>query len=206
MELALTTATGKTSKKTVDLPDEIFTADFNEDLVHQAVTSYLAGARAGTRAQKNRSDVRGGGKKPWRQKGTGRARSGTIRSPIWRSGGVTFAARPQDFSKKLNKKMYRAAMRSIFSELLRNERLIVIDDFKMETPKTKELSAKLDALGVEKVLLVTDDLNEALFLSARNLYKVGICEVGYIDPVSLVRFEKVLMTVSAIKKLEESLV
>ncbi len=206
MELALTTATGKTSKKTVDLPDEIFTADFNEDLVHQAVTSYLAGARAGTRAQKNRSDVRGGGKKPWRQKGTGRARSGTIRSPIWRSGGVTFAARPQDFSKKLNKKMYRAAMRSIFSELLRNERLIVIDDFKMEAPKTKELSAKLDALGVEKVLLVTDDLNEALFLSARNLYKVGICEVGYIDPVSLVRFEKVLMTVSAIKKLEESLV
>ncbi len=206
MELALTTATGKTSKKTVDLPDAIFTADFNEDLVHQAVTSYLAGARSGTRAQKTRSDVRGGGKKPWRQKGTGRARSGTIRSPIWRSGGVTFAAKPQDFSKKLNKKMYRAAMRSIFSELLRNERLIVIDDFKMETPKTKELSAKLDALGVEKVLLITHDLNEALFLSARNLFKVGICEVGYIDPVSLVRFDKVLMTVSAIKKLEESLV
>ncbi len=206
MELALTTATGKTSKKTVDLPEAIFSAAFNEDLVHQAVTSYLAGARAGTRAQKNRSDVRGGGKKPWRQKGTGRARSGTIRSPIWRSGGVTFAARPQDFSKKLNKKMYRAAMRSIFSELLRNERLIVIDDFKMETPKTKELSAKLDALGVDKVLLITHDLNEALFLSARNLYKLGICEVGYIDPVSLVRFDKVLMTVSAVKKLEESLV
>ena len=206
MELALTTATGKTSKKTVDLPDAIFTADFNENLVHQAVTSYLAGARSGTRAQKTRSEVRGGGKKPWRQKGTGRARSGTIRSPIWRSGGVTFAAKPQDFSKKLNKKMYRAAMRSIFSELLRKERLIVIDDFKMETPKTKELSAKLDALGVEKVLLITHDLNEALFLSARNLFKVGICEVGYIDPVSLVRFDKVLMTVSAIKKLEESLV
>ena len=206
MELALTTATGKTSKKTVDLPEAIFSADFNEDLVHQAVTSYLAGARSGTRAQKTRSEVRGGGKKPWRQKGTGRARSGTIRSPIWRSGGVTFAARPQDFSKKLNKKMYRAAMRSIFSELLRKERLLVIDDFKMETPKTKELAAKLDALGVEKVLLITHDLNEALFLSARNLFKVGICEVGYIDPVSLVRFDKVLMTVSAIKKLEESLV
>ncbi len=206
MELALTTASGKTSKKTVDLPEAIFAADFNQDLVHQAVTSYLAGARSGTRAQKNRADVRGGGKKPWRQKGTGRARSGTIRSPIWRSGGVTFAARPQDFSKKLNKKMYRAAMRSIFSELLRNERLLVIDDFKMETPKTKELSAKLDALGVDKVLLITHDLNEALFLSARNLFKVGICEVGYIDPVSLVRFDKVLMTVSAIKKLEESLV
>ncbi len=206
MELALTTASGKTSKKTVDLPEAIFGADFNEDLVHQAVTSYLAGGRSGTRAQKTRAEVRGGGKKPWRQKGTGRARSGTIRSPIWRSGGVTFAARPQDFSKKLNKKMYRAAMRSIFSELLRNERLLVIDDFKMETPKTKELSAKLDALGVDKVLLITHDLNEALFLSARNLFKVGICEVGYIDPVSLVRFDKVLMTVSAIKKLEESLV
>ncbi len=205
MELALTTATGKTSKKTVDLPDAIFTADFNEDLVHQAVTSYLAGGRSGTRAQKTRAEVRGGGKQPWRQKGTGRARSGTIRSPIWRSGGVTFAARPHDFSKKLNKKMYRAAMRSIFSELARNERLMVIDDFEMEAPKTKELSAKLDALGVDKVLLITHDLNEALFLSARNLFKVGICEVGYIDPVSLVRFDKVLMTVSAIRKLEESL-
>lgn len=206
MELALTTATGKTSKKIVDLPEAIFGADFNEDLVHQAVTSYLAGGRSGTRAQKTRAEVRGGGKKPWRQKGTGRARSGTICSPIWRSGGVTFAARPHDFSKKLNKKMYRAAMRSIFSELLRNERLMVIDDFQMEAPKTKELSAKLAALGVDKVLLITHDLNEALFLSARNLFKVGICEVGYIDPVSLVRFDKVLMTVSAIKKLEESLV
>ncbi|HEB86271.1 MAG TPA: 50S ribosomal protein L4 [Gammaproteobacteria bacterium] len=206
MELALTTATGKTSKKTVDLSEAIFTADFNQDLVHQAVTSYLAGGRSGTRAQKTRAEVRGGGKKPWRQKGTGRARSGTIRSPIWRSGGVTFAAKPHDFSKKLNKKMYRAAMRSIFSELARNERLMVIDDFRMETPKTKELSAKLAALGVDKVLLITDDLNEALFLSARNLFKIGICEVGYIDPVSLVRFDKVLMTVSAIKKLEELLV
>ena len=206
MELALTTATGKTSKKTVELPEAIFSASFNEDLVHQAVTSYLAGGRSGTRAQKTRSEVRGGGKKPWRQKGTGRARSGTIRSPIWRSGGVTFAARPQDFSKKLNKKMYRAAMRSIFSELLRNDRLIVIDDFKMEAPKTKELAAKLDALGMDSVLLITHDLNEALFLSAQNLFKVGICEVGYIDPVSLVRFDKVLMTVSAVKKLEESLV
>ncbi len=206
MELALTTATGKTSKKTVDLPEAIFGADFNEALVHQAVTSYLAGARAGTKAQKSRSEVRGGGKKPWRQKGTGRARSGTIRSPIWRSGGVTFAAKPRDFSKKLNKKMYRAAMRSIFSELVRQDRLIVIDDFKMETPKTRELASKLGALGVDNVLLITHDLNEALFLSARNLYKVGICEVGYIDPVSLVRFDKVLMTVSAVKKLEESLV
>ncbi|HEB56664.1 MAG TPA: 50S ribosomal protein L4 [Gammaproteobacteria bacterium] len=206
MELALTTATGKTSKKTVDLPEAIFGTDFNQDLVHQAVTSYLAGGRSGTRAQKTRAEVRGGGKKPWRQKGTGRARSGTIRSPIWRSGGVTFAARPQDFSKKLNKKMYRAAMRSIFSELLRNERLLVIDDFQMEAPKTRELAARMDALGVDKVLLITHDLNEALFLSARNLFKVGICEVGYIDPVSLVRFDKVLMTVSAIKKLEETLV
>lgn len=205
MELALTTATGKVSKKTVELPEAIFATDFNEDLVHQAVTAYLAGARAGTRAHKSRSEVQGGGKKPWRQKGTGRARAGTIRSPIWRGGGKTFAAKPQDYSQKLNKKMYRAAMRSIVSELVRQERLIVIDDFKMDAPKTKELDSKLKALGVDSVLLVTDDLNEALYLSARNLYKVGLCEVGYIDPVSLVRFDKVVMTVSALKKLEESL-
>jgi large subunit ribosomal protein L4 len=205
MELALTTATGKVSKKTVELPDVIFATDFNEDLVHQAVTAYLAGARAGTRAHKTRAEVRGGGKKPWRQKGTGRARAGTIRSPIWRGGGRTFASKPQDYSQKLNKKMYRAAMRSIMSELVRQERLMVIDDFSMDAPKTKELNAKLTALGVDSVLLVTHDLNEALYMSARNLFKVGLCEVGYVDPVSLVRFEKVVITVSALKKLEESL-
>ena len=205
MELSLTTATGKASKKTVDLSEAIFAVDFNETLVHQAVTAYLAGARSGTRGQKSRSEVRGGGKKPWRQKGTGRARAGTIRSPIWRGGGRTFAAKTQDHTQKLNKKMYRAAMRSILSELVRQERLIVIDDFSMAAPKTKELSSKLSALALDSVMLITDDMNEALYMSSRNLYKIGICEAGYIDPVSLVRFEKVLMTVSALKKIEETL-
>jgi len=204
MELTLTTATGNVSKKTVDLPEAIFAVEFNEDLVHQAVTAYLAAARSGTRAQKTRSEVRGGGKKPWRQKGTGRARSGTIRSPIWRGGGITFAAKPQDYTQKLNKKMYRAAMRSILSELVRQERLVVIEDFTMDVPKTSELASKLSALGMESVMMVTHDLTEALYLSSRNLYKLGICEAGYVDPVSLVRFDKVLMTVSALKKIEES--
>jgi len=205
MELTLTTATGKASKKTVAVSDANFGGDFNEALVHQAVVAYLAGERAGTRAQKNRSAVRGGGKKPWRQKGTGRARAGTIRSPLWRSGGVTFAAQPQDHSQKLNKKMYRAAMRSILSELVRQERLLLIDNFEMEAPKTKDLADKLKALGVDKGLLVTTDLSEALYLSARNLPNIGICDVQAIDPVSLVRFDKVVMTVSAVQKLEEAL-
>jgi len=205
MELTLTTATGKASKKSVEVSDANFGSEFNESLVHQAVVAYLAGARAGTRAQKNRSAVRGGGKKPWRQKGTGRARAGTIRSPLWRSGGVTFAAKPQDHSQKLNKKMYRAAMRSILSELVRQERLLVIDNFEMDAPKTKELADKLKALGVDKGILVTKGLNEALYLSARNLPNVGICDVEVVDPVSLVRFDKVIMTVSAVQQLEESL-
>jgi len=205
MELTLTTATGKASKKTVEVSDANFGGDFNESLVHQAVVAYLAGARAGTRAQKNRSAVRGGGKKPWRQKGTGRARAGTIRSPLWRSGGVTFAAQPQDHSQKLNKKMYRAAMRSILSELVRQERLLVIDDFEMEAPKTKELADKLKTLGVDKGLIVTKGLSEGLYLSARNIPHVGICDVELVDPVSLVRFDKVVMIVSAVKQLEETL-
>jgi large subunit ribosomal protein L4 len=205
MELTLTTATGKASKKSVEVSDTNFGSKFNEALVHQAVVAYLAGARAGTRAQKNRSAVRGGGKKPWRQKGTGRARAGTIRSPLWRSGGVTFAAQPQDHSQKLNKKMYRAAMRSILSELVRQERLLVIDDFEMEAPSTKQLAEKLKALGVDKGMLVTKDLSEGLYLSARNIPHVGICDVELVDPVSLVRFEKVVITVSAVKQLEESL-
>ena len=205
MELALTTATGKASKKTVEVSDANFGGNFNEALVHQTVTAYLAGARQGTRAQKTRSEVRGGGKKPWRQKGTGRARSGTIRSPLWRTGGQTFAAKPQDWSQKLNKKMYRAAMRSILSELVRQERLILVDDFKLDGPKTKELAQKLTALGADSVMIVTHDLNDALYLSSRNLHKVGICDVNYIDPVSLIRFDKVLMTAEAVQKIEESL-
>jgi len=205
MELTLTTATGKASKKTIEVSDTNFSSDFKESLVHQSVVAYLAGGRAGTRAQKNRSDVRGGGKKPWRQKGTGRARSGTIRSPIWRGGGQTFAARPQDYSQKLNKKMYRGAIRSILSELLRQDRLLVIEDFVMEAPKTKELSGKLNALGVDKVLLVSHEANEALYLSARNLHKVLVSDVKSVDPVSLVGSDKVVMTVSAVKQLEEAL-
>lgn len=205
MELNLTTATGKASTKTIEVSDANFAADFNEPLVHQAVVAYLAGARAGTRAHKNRSAVRGGGKKPWRQKGTGRARAGTIRSPLWRGGGKTFAATPQDHSQKLNKKMYRAAIRSILSELVRQERLLVIDNFDMDKPKTREMAEKLNKLGVDKGLIVTAELSEPLYLSTRNIPNVGICDVAAIDPVSLVGYDKIVMTVDAVKKIEESL-
>ncbi len=160
MELKLTTPTGRASTKSVELSDENFARDFNESLVHQVVTAYLAGARAGTKAQKTRSQVRGGGAKPWRQKGTGRARSGTINSPIWRSGGVTFAATPRDHSQKVNKKMYRAAMRSILSELVRQERLMVVDKFALEAPKTKQLVEKIKEMGAENALIVTQGAEE----------------------------------------------
>ncbi len=206
MELALTTATGKESTKTVSVSDDNFAREFNEALVHQAVTAYLAGARSGTRAQKTRSDVRGGGAKPFRQKGTGRARAGTIRSPLWRGGGQTFAARPQEHSQKINKKMYRVAMRSILSELVRQERLIVIDAFTVDEIKTKVLVDKLNKLNLLKnVLIVTENVDDKLFKSARNLPHVGLCEAGHIDPVALIGNEKILMTVGAIKKIEESL-
>ncbi|MBE0488601.1 MAG: 50S ribosomal protein L4 [Halomonas sp.] len=190
---------------TVEVSDATFGKDFNEALVHQVVTAYLAGGRQGTRAQKNRSDVRGGGKKPWRQKGTGRARAGTIRSPLWRSGGVTFAARPQDHSQKVNRKMYRAAMRSILSELVRQERLVAIEEISVEAPKTKELVAKLSELGLERVLIVTEEVDEKLYLAARNIPNVDVVDVAAADPVSLVAFDKVLVTVSALRKFEEKL-
>ncbi|APE31073.1 50S ribosomal protein L4 [Halomonas aestuarii] len=190
---------------TVEVSDATFGKEFNEALVHQVVTAYLAGGRQGTRAQKNRSDVRGGGKKPWRQKGTGRARAGTIRSPIWRSGGVTFAARPQDHSQKVNRKMYRAAMRSILSELVRQERLVAVDAFAVEAPKTKQLAAKLAELDLEKVLIVTEEVDENLYLAARNIPNVDVVDVAAADPVSLVAFDKVLVTVSALRKFEEKL-
>lgn len=205
MELKLTTATGKASTKSIEVSDANFSREFNEALVHQAVTGYLAGARSGTRAQKTRSDVSGGGKKPWKQKGTGRARSGTIRSPIWRSGGVTFAARPKDWSQKLNRKMYRAAIRSILSELVRTERLLVVDNFKVDAPKTKDLVERLNKLGTNNVMIITEDMSDNLLLSARNLHTVGICDANNIDPVSLIRFEKVIMTADAVKKIEETL-
>jgi large subunit ribosomal protein L4 len=182
-----------------------FGRDFNEALVHQVVVAYAAGARQGTRAQKTRSEVSGGGAKPWRQKGTGRARAGTIRSPIWRSGGVTFAAKPQDHSQKVNKKMYRGAMKSILSELVRQERLVVVDNFSVEAPKTKELIAKLKELELNDVLIVTSEVDENLFLAARNLYKVDARDVAAIDPVSLIAFDKVLITAAAVKQVEEML-
>ena len=190
---------------TVEVADATFGKEFNEALVHQVVTAYLAGGRQGTRAQKNRSDVRGGGKKPWRQKGTGRARAGTIRSPLWRSGGVTFAARPQDYTQKVNRKMYRAAMRSILSELVRQERLVAVDAFSVDVPKTKQVAAKLKELDLEKVLIVTEEADETLYLAARNLPHVDVVEVAAADPVSLVAFDKVLVTVSALRKFEEKL-
>jgi large subunit ribosomal protein L4 len=190
----------------INVSDVAFGREFNEGLVHQAVVAFLAGARAGTRAQKNRSAVSGGGAKPWRQKGTGRARAGTIRSPLWRSGGVTFAARPQDHSQKINKKMYRAAMQTILSELVRQDRLVVVEDFKVDAPRTKDLVSKMNDLGVTgKVLIVTesDDIN--LFLAARNLHKVDIEDVAGLNPVNLVGSEKVIMTSDAIKRVEEML-
>ncbi|MDW6018725.1 50S ribosomal protein L4 [Vibrio plantisponsor] len=182
-----------------------FGREFNEALVHQVVVAYAAGARQGTRAQKTRSEVSGGGAKPWRQKGTGRARAGTIRSPLWRTGGVTFAAKPQDHSQKVNKKMYRGAMKSIFSELVRQERLIVVESFSVDAPKTKELTAKLKELELNDVLIVTGEVDENLFLAARNLYKVDVRDVTGIDPVSLIAFDKVLMTADAVKQVEEML-
>ncbi|MDA0149485.1 MULTISPECIES: 50S ribosomal protein L4 [Vibrio] len=182
-----------------------FGREFNEALVHQVVVAFAAGARQGTRAQKTRSEVSGGGAKPWRQKGTGRARAGTIRSPIWRTGGVTFAAKPQDHSQKVNKKMYRGAMKSILSELVRQERLIVVDNFSVEAPKTKELVAKLKELELTDALIVTSEVDENLFLAARNLYKVDARDVAGIDPVSLIAFDKVVITAEAVKQVEEML-
>ena len=185
--------------------DDVFAADYNEALIHQAVVAYQAGARQGTRAQKNRSAVSGGGAKPWRQKGTGRARAGTSRSPIWRGGGKTFPATNQDFSQKMNRKAYRIAMRSILSELVRQERLIVADDFTVTEPKTKQLVAKMTEMKFDDVLVVTHQYDENLSLASRNLYHVGILEAQEINPLSLIGFDKVVMTSEAIKQIEETL-
>lgn len=193
------------SKSSVEVADSTFGREFNEALVHQAVTAYQAGSRQGTKAQKNRSAVRGGGAKPWRQKGTGRARAGTTRGPLWRSGGQTFAAQPRSYDQKLNKKMVRAAYSSIFSELIRLERLHVIEDFSVEAPKTKEVITKLKALGVSSayVIVAHEKADEKLYLSVRNLYRVDVAEVGGIDPVSLIKHEHVVITEEALKEVEE---
>ena len=193
------------SKKKVSVSDDAFAASFNEALVHQLVVSYMAGSRAGTKAQKTRSEVSGGGAKPWRQKGTGRARAGTIRSPIWRSGGVTFAATPRDYEKKLNKKMYRVGMRSLVSELVRQERLMVIDKLGVTEPKTKLMQARLKELGVDNALVLTDGLDSAVYLAARNLPNIQVMDIAVVDPVSLVRQEHVIIDEPALKKLEERL-
>jgi large subunit ribosomal protein L4 len=187
---------------TVDVAESAFGVEFNEALVHQVVNAYLAGGRAGTKAQKNRSQASGGGAKPWRQKGTGRARAGTIRSPIWVGGGRAFAAKPRDYSQKVNKKMYRAALRSVMSELVRQDRLVITDSVAMKAPKTKELAGKLKKLGLDNVLIVNEAFDENVFLSARNLPDVGICDAAAIDPVVLMRFEKVLITLPALKLIE----
>ncbi|MBU2097328.1 MAG: 50S ribosomal protein L4 [Gammaproteobacteria bacterium] len=205
IEVNLSKLGNQSGAATVSVSEETFGKEFNEALVHQAVVTYLAGARQGTVQQKTRSDVRGGGRKPWRQKGSGRARAGTTRSPIWRSGGVTFAARPQDHSKKINRKMYRGAMRSILSELLRQDRLIVVEQFTLESHKTKDLAVKLKEFAVENVLIVAEEVAENLYLAARNLHKVDVLDVAGLDPVSLIGFEKVIMTVPALKKVEEML-
>ncbi|HHF2025131.1 TPA: 50S ribosomal protein L4 [Haemophilus influenzae] len=197
MELQVVGANALTVSETT------FGREFNEALIHQVVVAYAAGARQGTRAQKTRAEVSGSSKKPWRQKGTGRA--GDIKSPIWRSGGTTFAAKPQDHSQKVNKKMYRGAIKSILSELVRQDRLVVVEKFELDAPKTKVLVQKLKDLAVEDALIITASLDENLFLAARNLYKVDVRDVQGIDPVSLIAFDKVIVTVDAVKQIEEIL-
>jgi len=198
MELQVANSSAK-----VELSDAAFAQEFNETLIHQVVVAYMAGGRSGTKAQKTRSDVRGGGAKPWRQKGTGRARAGTIRSPLWRKGGVTFAARPRDYAQKVNKKMYRAAIRSIFSELVRQERLVAVEDISVSAPKTKELKTQLDELSANNALIITHQADENLYLASRNLPYVDVIEAGAIDPVSLVGFDKIVVTTPALKQVEE---
>ena len=202
MDLNVQTAVGA---QTLQVSDEVFGADFKEALIHQVVTAYMSAARAGTKAHKNRAAVRGGGAKPFRQKGTGRARAGTSRSPIWRSGGVNFAASPRSYAQKVNRKMFRGAVRSILSELNRQERLLVVDQIAVSAPKTKELVGKLKELELSDVLIIAVNPDENLYLAARNLYGVDVCDVNEIDPVSLVAYEKVLVTEDAVKKLEERL-
>lgn len=203
MELQVTGAGKKAAM--VEVSDALFGAPYNESLVHQVVTAYRAAGRAGTHKQKTRSEVRGGGKKPWAQKGSGQARAGTSRSPLWRKGGKIFAAVPQDYSKKVNKKMYRGAMRAILSELVRAGRLVLVNDFAQETVKTRDLAAKLDALELKSALIVTEQMDDKLMLSARNLIGFAVTPAAAVDPLNLVGFDKVLMTVGALRQLEKVL-
>lgn len=204
MELSIA-APGNASAGTVQVSDVTFAREFNEDLVHQAVVAFMSGARQGSRQQKTRSEVSGGGRKPFKQKGSGRARAGSIRSPLWRSGGVTFAAVPQDHSQKLNRKMYRAAMRSILSELARQDRLVVVESIALAEPKTKLLIEQLAGYQLERALIVADEVDRNLYLASRNIPHVEVRDVAGVDPVSLVGCEKVLVTVAALRKFEEML-
>lgn len=204
MELQVTSSGGKAGNN-ITVSDEAFAREYNEPLIHQVVTAYLAAGRSGTSAQKTRSQVRGGGRKPYAQKGTGQARAGTIRSPLWRGGGKIFAAVTQDYSQKVNKKMYRAALSSIISELVRQGRLIVVEDLSLSAPKTKELVAKLALMGLVDVLLVTEQADTNLTLASRNIHRVNACAVSEINPVSLIKQEKILITPGAVKKLQEML-
>ena len=193
------------NKGTVEVTDASFGREYNEGLVHQVLVAFMSGSRQGSRAQKNRSRVSGGGKKPWRQKGTGRARAGTSRSPIWRSGGVTFAAQPQEHSVKVNKKMYRGALRCIWSELIRQERLVVVEDLVIEQPKTRVLVEKLRDLGLTETLIVVEKIDDNLRLASRNLSKADVRDLTHIDPLCLISNEKVLVTAGALKGLEAAL-
>jgi len=198
MELLL-----KDEPVSLSLSSITFGRDFNKALVHQVVMAYQSGSRQGTRAQKSRAEVSGSGKKPWRQKGTGRARAGSFRSPLWRSGGVTFASKSQDYEQKVNRKMYRGAMQSIFSELVRQKRLIVFRKFSLDLPKTKLLVNKLLGIGLKDALIITKKIDKNLFLASRNLYKVDVRDVSLIDPVSLISFKNIIITAEAISKIEE---
>ena len=203
MNLTLNTQ-GKAGK-TIEVAEAIFGADYNESLIHQTVTAFLAGGRSGTKAQKSRSEVSGGGIKPWRQKGTGRARAGSIRSPIWRGGGKSFAAKPRKFAQKINRKMYRAAMRSILSELIRQDRLIVVENIDVDVPKTKQMLSYLAPYEFNDGLIVLSELNQNVLLSARNIPHIKVTLAQHLDPVSLIAHNKVLMTQDALKAIEESL-
>jgi len=196
---------GEIPSGSISLSDQVFGQEFNESLVHQIVVAYLAGGRQGSKGQKTRAEVRGGGKKPWRQKGSGRARAGSSRSPLWRSGGKSFAATPRDHGQKVNRKMYRAALRSIFSELVRHERVTVLADFSLESPKTKNLLEKLSGIQEQKILIVTLEFENNLYQASRNLIGVDVLEADSVDPVSLVGSERILVTLSALKKIEEAL-
>lgn len=200
MNLSLAASAG-----TVEVSAATFDREFNESLVHQVVVAYMAAGRQGTKAQKTRAEVSGGGKKPWRQKGTGRARAGSIRSPLWRGGGKIFAAVPRDFSQKVNRKMYRGALQCILSELIRQGRLVIAESFSVDAPRTRALVEKLEALNLSSVLIVTESVDENLYLSARNLKYVDVVDVQNVDPVSLISHDSVLVTVGALKQIEESL-